>query len=202
MPLGKWNYLSESHPYSNKCLSLVKTHSLTKETAKEVDDLFFINVKRTNDNEYIAEYIDSSRALDIIKTDENDNERRIDNIDFDRAKVASRAYGEAKRQADNPSNPYKITPQYERALRIIADGNYFDRAIDIKGTIEKGVVLTTHQTRLEKILRKINIETRESGSPYSSTIGDFIDLFKDIQANMSEEKKVNNMEGVLFYAGK
>ena len=202
IPLGKWNYLPDVHPYGNKCISLVKTHSLTKETAKEVVDLFFITVKKTNDNEYVAEYIDSSKALDIIKTDENDNLRVEDKIGFDRTKVASRAYGEAKRQADNPSNPYKITPQYERALRIIADGNYFDRSVDIKGIIEKGVVLITHQQRLEKILRAINKETRDSGSPYSSTISDFIVLFKEIQANMSEEKKVNEMEGVLFYAGK
>lgn len=201
IPLGKWNYLPEGHPYKNKCLSLIKTHSLTKETGKEIDDLFFIRIKHTSD-EYIAEYVDSARALDIIKADENDNARQHDNIDFDRIKVVSRAFGEAKRQADNPSNPYKITPQYERALRIIADGNYFDRTIDIKGTIEKGVVLTTHQTRLEKILKKINNEVRNSGSPFASTIGEFIDLFKEIQSNVCEEKKVNEMEGVLFYAGK
>lgn len=202
IPLGKWNYLSSTVNYPNKCISLVRTISTTKETNKNVSDLFFINIKKTTDNEYIAEYVDTSKALEVIKAKPEDNERIPDNISFDRLKVASRAYGEAKRQADNPSNPYKITPQYERALKILADGNYFDKAIDLKGIIEKGVVLITHQTKLEKILRKINKETSESGSPYSSTIDSFTKLFNDIQANMSEEKNVNEVEGVLFYAGK
>ncbi len=202
IPLGKWNYLPESFNYKNESISLVKTHSLTKESLKEVTDLFFISVKKTNQGEYVAEYIDFNKALDVIKTCEDDNKRAPDCINLDRWKVASRAYGEAKRQVNNKSNCYKITPRYEKALKIIADGNYFDRSVDIKGTIEKGVILTTHEQRLKKILINIIKETKSSGSPYSTTISEFIDLFKEIQANVSEEKQVDKIEGVLFYAGK
>lgn len=203
IPMGKWNYLPSSKPYNNKCLSLIRTTSMTKDSKKEVKDLFFVSVKKTSDDEYVAEYIDTTKALDLIKTDENDNVREQDKITLDRVKVSSRSYGEAKRQADNPSNPYKITPMYERALKVLIERDYFNTVqVDVKGIIERGVVLTTHQSKLEKILRKVNAEVREMGSPYATTVDEFIELFNEISKNMSEEKTVKNTEGVLYYAGK
>ena len=134
IPMGKWNYLSSSKPYNNKCLSLIRTTSMTKDSKKEVKDLFFVSVKKTSDDEYVAEYIDTTKALDLIKTDENDNVREQDKITLDRVKVSSRSYGEAKRQADNPSNPYKITPMYERALKVLIERDYFNT---VQGNYER-----------------------------------------------------------------
>ena len=151
--------------------------------------------------EYIADYLDYTKALEIIKTTEDDNSRQKDDIKLDRIKVRSRSTNEAIRQASNPSVSYKFTPKYEKALLLLSS-NYLQKGIDYKGILEKGIKTTNHQKELEDILRKIIKEQKDNGSLNASTVDKFIKLFNMINKLIDEEKEINKIEGGLYYAGK
>jgi ERCC4-related helicase len=194
---GKWNYLPSDTNLSSNLLSLISIVGHTTKTQKQFTDLFFIELLY-KDKEYIASYIDYVKALDAIKTSKDNNERRTDNIIYERKKVISRSIAEATRQANNPEVVYRITPQYERALATISE--YFTEKIDIKGIIENGVNRVNIQSDLEKVLKQINHEKRSDGSVSSTTINKFMKILRVIINTVTEEKEVTDSETILVYS--
>lgn len=203
MPLGKWNYLSNKTDFNENSIGMIKVNGKTVKSFKPFSELFFVTIKEDGRGEYVASYVDYAKALDIIKADEGDNEKLTDHIMIDRQKVSKRAYAEANRQASNPSQVYKLTPQYIKALQYLAS-NYLQKDLslsaDIIGTIEKGVTTIDLRSNLEKNLRQINKEAKEEGSLYASTVTEFENIFKSIQENVAEDKNVEKIMGVLYYA--
>jgi len=198
IPLGKWNYLPEDIEHKKYLLALMRTKGITAQTNKEIEDNYFIEIESRD--EYLAAYIDYNKALDIIRTNENDNKRDFDKINLDRKKVLSRASAEAKRQAENPEDKFDLKPKMLEALIILKQ--YFNKGIDLQGIIENGVNDILLKKALEKIFRKVNKETKENGSPGVSTINRFTALFNEIQEAQNESKVIKNSEGVLFYASR
>ena len=205
IPKGKWNYLPKETRASNSSLALINVLGETSQSHRVFNDLFFVEVD-TKSEDYIAHYIDYAKALDYIKANDNENEVLPDGISLDKIKVKSRAKTEAKRQASNPENSYRITPQYERALTTILyylkDSDSSSNDVDYKGIIELGVQTIDIKNKLERVLRKINKEQRENGSLYSTTLGEFNSLFEQIKLNVAEEKEISEIVPILFYANK
>ncbi len=201
IPLGKWNYLPEGKLSKEKALSLVKINQTIVSSNHHFSDIFFIEAEYKNE-EYIATHIEYTRALDLIKTTEEDNERQIDKILLDKTKIKKRVEGEARRQILNAKDNYKLKGQYEKILNNMLNTNYLQNEIDYKTILEKGIKSTDQKENLEQILRKINKEQKKNGSLTASTINEFIKFFNSIKNFKEEKKEINSIEGVLYYAGK
>lgn len=199
MPLGKWNYMPSNSSFSDDSLALMKVYGSQTALKKEFTSIFFIDVTRKN-GDFVATYIDYVKALNYLKASADDNVRKKDVISIDRLKVAKRASAEAKRQADNPVGLYNITPQYQKALNTIAPYVMGSIPFDIQRTIQLGVTTTDLKKALESNLRQINKEQSENGSIYSTTIAEFSKILANIFENIGDEKSINDVEGVLYYA--
>jgi ERCC4-related helicase len=198
IPIGKWNYLPQSNTKKNYALALMNTLGRTTVNKTRVEDNYFIEVECKDG--YIASHIELARALDVIKTDESDNEVERDVILFDRNKVNSRSKAEARRQAENPTELYELKPKMLEALVVLRE--YYPPGIDLRGVIENNVKDTKQKRELEKILRDVNKETRIIGSPNVATINKFTKLFNTLNRDQVEEKLIEEVEGVLFYASR
>lgn len=200
MPEGKWNYLPVTTNLKGVGLSMMRILGEYVASKRPFTDLYFIRLSQNN-GELVATYVDSTTALDAIKTVPEDNQRVPDAIKIDRQKAWKRVSAESKRQSENPENSYSLKPSYVNALLIIKE--YLSEPIaseDIVGTIEKGVTTTDQKEGLEKILRKINKEQKDNGSLFSDTIGAFTKIYLEIRSNVGEDKQVDDTTGVLYYA--
>jgi ERCC4-related helicase len=201
MPLGKWNYLSLKSSFQHDALGLIKVEMTTAVSQKDTSSIFFVDVSENESGENVATYIDSSMALEYIKADKDDNLRKIDNIKLNRLMISRRAIGEAKRQATNPTKNYRMTSQYVAALNVLSPYLFKNNdQVDLQGIIEKGVKTIDVKKDLEKILRKVILESKKTGSLFASTIESFVKIFKIIQNNQLEEKIATGAIGVLYYA--
>lgn len=205
MPEGKWNYLPNDTTLKQDAISLVRTSGHSS-SGKKYSEIFFINVDYSKgDFGPLVSFTDYTNALDCIKAIPEDNDRLIDKISYDRNKIWKRVKVEASRQFSNPTEEYKITPQYENALTIIAP--YFNNLnaapseqIDLQGIIKRGITTRDTKKKFEDVARKINKEQSKNGSLYSTTISEFMAVFKEIQGNVVEEKEIDNVEEILNYA--
>lgn len=196
MPLGKWNYLSSRINQGKKIISLTRVQGYTVKSRRFFEDKFFIEVELAQ-GEYVASYIDFTKALDILRTQKDDNLRQIDSITYDRVTVYMRSTGEAKRQTNNPESRYIIMPRYLTALTIIADYLLDLGKIDIKGIIENGVNKINIQSDLELVLRKVIKEQSEVGSISVDTVNKFRNVLMTIINLQQEEKEIINTDVVF-----
>lgn len=200
MPIGKWNYLPESSTLNDLGLSLVKINGITSVSKQKFSNLFFVKIS-SGDYGYMATYVDSTTALNLIETDPTDNERKIDNITMDRVNARNRVIGEAKRQAENPSIGYTLKPSEQKALNILLPyliGNNSPK-LDYQGIIQNGVTTIDIQQKFGKVFRTINKESSQKGSISASTINEFLDIFKKIMENESESREILDSEVILTY---
>jgi hypothetical protein len=206
MPVGKWNYLPEKNSKSRfnaRSLALVSVSGVLNKADKITKDLFFIDVECFDF--YKATYIDYNLALDLIKTNNTDNEKSKDKISYDRFTVLNRAINESKRQFNNPKELFNLKPLQNKIVQIMA--NYFDKRIDIMGTLRFGIRTTNTQNEFESLIREISAELKASNtnSPNSTTVNKFVAFINKLNkslSNSSETKIIDKVEGVLFYATK
>lgn len=199
MPLGKWNYLPKGRCLKSETLSMVKVDQSNNDGNIKTQDVIFIKTQ-INSGEYIAEYVDYVKALDLIKTTEDDNKREIDCCDVDRIKIRSRVKSEARRQAMNDEDKYRFTPSYEKALINLY--NYLTPGIDYKGILERGVNTQNKKKALEDVLKNVNNEFKDTGNINISTINKFMEIFNSIEITLREPLKITKLEEVLNYASR
>lgn len=201
MPVGKWNYLPKSTSFSGTAISLVKIKGETETTHTPFSSDLFLKITNDESLENIATYIDSTTALDFIEATPDDNERKIDRIKLDRKLIQKRSIAAAKIQAVNPYQPYQLKPKMQEALLSLASilQRNDQPRIDFIGIIQRGVNTSDLQKRLEKILRQVNID-KASGNINATTINKFLEVFKEIKQQESENKIVSESEVTLYYA--
>ena len=197
MPLGKWNYLSQNSSFS-KILSLIEVESNTRITNKAIKDLYFYEVE--NEYPHMASFFEQYKALNLLKAEKSENKRIRDDIHLDRIAIANRSFGAAKRSAANPKKTYNIDPQYQKAL--ISLQPYFPSTYDFKQILEKGIQDIQMKTRIEKTLRNVNAEMKDSKTIKINTITDFTNLIQEIKKGLIEDKIVKNTKGVLYYVSR
>ncbi|MDR3094562.1 MAG: phospholipase D-like domain-containing protein [Bacteroidales bacterium] len=202
MPLGKWNYLPRTDKLFDKAndeiYALTKAKGITSITGHDIMDTYFIKVN-TN-GEYPAQFIEEIIALSKIKADPKDNERLLDKIDVDRQRVNNRAIRLAKTKASGQATRYEFKPSQENALKILQKN--FSPSDDLMGTLATGIKNAKHERVLKKILNQVNREVKERGSLFASTINEFTKLLNEIRQITIEDRTIESVEGVLFYASK
>jgi hypothetical protein len=199
IPLGKWNYLPRSEKLiDDEILALTRAKGITSITGQDISDTYFIKVNTTG--EYPAQYIEEIIALGQIKAEPADNERIPDKIECDRQRVSNRAIRLAKTKATGLSSRYEFKPSQENALKVLQRS--FSADDDLMGTLSNGIQNSKHERAIKRILNQVNREVKERGSLYASTIGEFVKLFNEIQQIKTEERNIETVEGVLYYAPK
>ena len=72
--------------------------------------------------------------------------------------------------------------------------------MDVLGLVQKGIKRSNEKREFEQLVRKLNNEVKESGSPYSTTIRKFEVFINKLLDKENQEQKLDKIEGVLFYA--
>jgi hypothetical protein len=199
IPLGKWNYLPRTDKLiGDEVLALTRARGITSITGQDISDTYFIKVNTIG--EYPAQYIEEIIALGKIKAESADNERLPDKIECDRQRVSNRAIRLALTKATGLSVRYEFKPSQENALKILQKS--FSADDDLMGTLSNGIQNSKHERAIKRILNQVNREVKERGSLYASTIGEFTKLFGEIRQIKTEERNIETVEGVLYYASK
>lgn len=196
IPPGKWNYLSKSSNYKHGTIALMKTKSEALESKTSIDNSMFFEID-THSDEYVTAYVDYAKALDYIEAKPEDNSRLTDNIQVDRYRVFRRANAEARRQASNPETEYNLTPSMEKAVIYML--GHMEKETDVRRIIQQGITDIRIEKRLEKNLRKVLKETKEKGTQLPNTIREFKEIIHLAEKNISEEKVIKSVEGILYY---
>lgn len=211
IPMGKWNYLpnrannneyevDEEHclnkfgPTNCLCLERVEGHNVS--SGETFNTTLFVTVKA--EKRYEASPIEEVAALSLIRTSPDDNKPTKDIISesIDRTKVARRASSMAKVQAES-TDLRDLKPSEQKALAIIQ--NYYDKDLDILGTIRKGIHKAQDNREFMRLVKLINAEDKENGVVSASVQKRFAALMNKLIPQLSEERKAERIEEVLFY---
>ncbi|PTJ59028.1 helicase [Mammaliicoccus sciuri] len=206
IPKGKWNYL----PYSqNKLIDLTEviglytTDKKVTSTGKKITNVGFVKISSSGKNRgpfssIRAEYMEEEDALLKIKTVPADNTMEIDNIKVNREEYITKGNTEVEVHFETSKASFILKPSHIKALEIVAA--YFD--FDVLDIIQRGINRSNEKREFERLIKKLNKEVKETGSPFFSTIHKFDMFIKNILSKKEEEQKLEKIEGVLFYAHK
>lgn len=206
IPEGKWNYLPKSTDSSenpDEVLGLYRAKGKVSATGALIKDIGFVRIAKSAANRgpfssIHAGYIQEQDALKIIQTTPDDNKRLSDEIAVNRAEYIKKGKTEISVQFESVVPVYSIKQQGKRALEIIK--GYFDPSYDLVGIIEKRIRYSNDKRIFEQIVRDVNKQNKEYGAVTPRVIKNFEALLDKLLLAESEEKKLEKVEGVLFYA--
>ena len=207
IPRGKWNYLSQINQRAkedcelNEVLGLYTANGEYSATGEKIHDIAFVRIKPLGQSfgrfsSIQAKYIQEQDALELIKATPDDNLRSYDNIKVDRKEYTARGITEVKFQFEAEKTVYKIKPAGIRALEVLT--SYFD--YNLLNVIQHGIRRSNEKREFERIVLDINKQVRAGGRPYATTIHRFERFFQKLINNEKLEKRLEKVEGVLYYA--
>lgn len=204
IPKGKWNYLPNNEDEMTdptEIIGLYASNGKVTGTGEQVRDIGFIKMASSDQKfgpftSLDASYIDEQEALKIIKAQSDDNKSEMDTIGVNREQYISRGKTEVKARFESGKSVFKPQPAQLKALNII--GSYF--TMDILGLVQNGIKRSNEKREFEQLVRKLNKEVSNSGSPYSTTIRKFEVFINKLLEKEKQEQKIDKVEGVLFYA--
>lgn len=199
IPMGKWSYLpNRSKLDLHHVISLQKAAGKTSITNQPITQTFFMSSESDQDP-YVTEIMDDQKALDLIKTNPEDNNRKTDKININRQAIANRASRTAKRRAESREKIYQLTPSREKAVEIM-ETKYRDAgATPIRSIIENSLRDSRHKRQFEKIVREIIRELKEDGFINMPTIQKFNKLIDELLQIKIENTVVDKVDDVLYY---
>ena len=170
-------------------------------TGEKITDVGFVKIAKSGVSRgpfssIRAEYMEEQDALKRIKTTPDDNKSGMDTIKINREEYISKGKTEVKVQFDTNKSVFILKPSHRKALEVI--GNYF--TMDVLGVVQKGIKRSNEKREFEQLVRKLNKEVKESGSPYSTTVRKFEVFINKLLDKENQEKKLDKIEGILFYA--
>ncbi len=133
-----------------------------------------------------------------IQTTPDDNERFSDEISVNRSEYIAKGKDEIGVQFESVVPVYELKQQKTRALEILKE--YFDPSYDLIGIITNGIRYSNDKRTFEQIVREVNKQNKEYGAVTPRVIKNFEALLNKLLQAESEEKKLEKVEGVLFYA--
>ena len=101
-----------------------------------------------------------------------------------------------KVQFDTDKEQFRLKPAQKRALEVV--GKYFTK--DVLGIVQKGIKLSNEKKEFEQLVRKLNSEVKNYGTPFSTTIRKFEVFINKLLDKENKKEKLDEIEGVLFYA--
>lgn len=204
IPKGKWNYLPEDKGNTIDPTEVIGLYAMNnKNSVKGIKDrdVGFVKIYSSGKNRgpfssIRAKYIEDQEALKKIKALSDNNKSGIDTIKINREEYIAKGKTEVEVQFDSNKTTFNIKPSHKKALEIV--GHYF--TIDILGVVQRGIKFSNEKREFEHLVRKLNKETKESGSPFTTTVRKFETFINKLLEKETKEKKLEEIEGVLFYA--
>lgn len=204
IPRGKWNYLPEDTENlidPTEIIGLYTTSGKITGTGEKIIDVGFVKIASSGESRgpfsaIRAEYLEEQIALKKIKTNPEDNKADMDTIKVNREEYISKGKTEVKVQFDTNKTVFELKPSHRKALEIV--GTYF--TMDVLGVVRKGIKRSNEKREFEQLVRKLNKEVKDSGSPFSTTIRKFEVFINKLLEKENQEQKIDKIEGVLFYA--
>lgn len=200
IPLGKWSYLPEKSKFDSRhVISLQRAVGTTAITGQPITQTFFMSSDAT-EFPHVTEVMDEQEALDYIKTNADDNQRKSDSIKVDRQSIAQRASRTAKRKAESNDKTFQLKPSMEEVIDLM-QSKYWPNEDDtpIRAVVERNLKDSKHKRWFEKLVRKIRQEYREDGFVNIPTIQEFNKLVNELASTQFEDTVVNKVEDVLYY---
>ena len=206
IPDGKWNYLpktSENGDNPDNVIGLYRAKGKTSATGAMIKDVGFVSIEKSSEkrgpfSSLQAKYIQEKDALKQIQTTPQDNKRMIDKIPVDRSEYIKKGSTEISVQFESANPVYSIKQQGMQALEILK--TYFDSSYNLVGIIEKGIRYSNDKRTFEQIVREVNKQNKENGKLTPRVIKNFENLLTKLLQAESDEKRLEKVEGVLFYA--
>ena len=202
---GKWNYLpaieeTNDDAVPNEAYGLYKAQGHFSATNEKIHDIAFVRIDKSKAargpfSSIRAEYVPEQDALAKIRTTPENNERYFDTIQLDRKEYQEKGKTEVTVQFETTKNVYTIQPAGKRALESL--GSYF--TLDLLSIVEKGIRRSNEKREFERLVRGVNTEIKEYGSPYSTTVRKFETFLSQLLEKENMEKKLEKVEGVLYY---
>ena len=203
IPKGKWNYLPKKNEMFDptEILGLYSTSRKVTNTGEKIRDVGFTKISSSGRNRgpfssIRAEYVEEQDALKMIKTTPDNNKTNIDTIKVNREEYISKGKTEIKVQFDTDKEQFRLKPAQKRALEVV--GKYFTK--DVLGIVQKGIKLSNEKREFEQLVRKLNSEVKNYGTPFSTTIRKFEVFINKLLDKENKKEKLDEIEGVLFYA--
>ena len=203
IPKGKWNYLPKKNEMFDptEILGLYSTSRKVTNTGEKIRDVGFTKISSSGRNRgpfssIRAEYVEEQDALKMIKTTPDNNKTNIDTIKVNREEYISKGKTEIKVQFDTDKEQFRLKPAQKRALEVV--GKYFTK--DVLGIVQKGIKLSNEKKEFEQLVRKLNSEVKNYGTPFSTTIRKFEVFINKLLDKENKKEKLDEIEGVLFYA--
>lgn len=204
IPKGKWNYLPKNMGAivdPTEILGLYTANGKVTGTGEKIIDVGFIKIASSSQNlgpfvSLNADYIEEQQALKIIKTRSDDNEVSADTIKVNREKYITRGKTEIQARFDSNKAVFEPKPAQIKALTIV--GTYF--TMDVLGVVKNGIKRSNEKREFEHLVRKLNKEVKESGTPFSTTVRKFEVFINKLLEKEKQEQRLDKIEGVLFYA--
>ena len=206
IPDGKWNYLpklTENFENLDYVIGLYRAKSKISATGALIKDIGFVSIEKSSEkrgpfSSLQAKYIQEKDALKQIQTTPQDNKRMIDKIPVDRSEYIKKGSTEISVQFESANPVYSIKQQGMQALEILK--TYFDSSYNLVGIIEKGIRYSNDKRTFEQIVREVNKQNKENGELTPRVIKNFENLLTKLLQAESDEKRIEKVEGVLFYA--
>jgi superfamily II DNA/RNA helicase/ATP:corrinoid adenosyltransferase len=198
IPLGKWNLLPDRSNVVRKTLAMEQVKIDTQNSNLTFNEYVFTMIDCKN--EYRGDFIDTKTALDVMHTSSKDNDRFVDNIEFDRATIERISASQAKREAKNNPNSNKLKPaetKFLTSFKLHKNSN-----LDLRKLFEESITDSVEKKEFERVVKKGNKEIKEQGVFNVSTLSDMNQLIKKLQQKDTDSRVISGTRGVLYYAGK
>lgn len=198
IPIGKWSLIPQSKNFDaeDKVMGLAKLRGETSVTSTTIDDSYFVTVD-TSDSNHKADSIEDSKALAILRTTPDDNERRKDQLTLNRSLVAKRVKAAAKARGNKASQSYSPKPSEQAILGIfetLLPGRGFLALVSQKITNKKEL------TDFRRIIAAAKSDLQEHGQILAPTIQKMDVYSQELKDKVVEKVKIEEVIGVLFYA--
>ena len=198
MPLGKWNYLPRETSLKKTSISLSEVSVQIDQSGTSTKEHIFSKIDCSG--LYQGEFIDLKTALDSIKTTPDDNERKVDEISYDRYMVERISLAQSRREAKNNSNLFKLTKGQIQLLNLYVQNKTID--FDIRKLFEQGISDVMEKNQFNKLASKGSKEIKENGVLNISTIIELESLIQKLRSKEASIRQVGDSKGILYYAAK
>ena len=195
IPLGKWGYLPDNSNVKSKViLSLTKASGTTTVTGTDFETQIFIKSEPLDG--YSTSPIETIEALGYLRTNLDDNKRKIDTIAYDRETVKRRVLIVAEKQAVKRQNSFKVTPSISRVLDAVAK----NRSDLLLRNALDNIFTKQDKKKAKRIFDQANKDLKEHDQLLPNTLIAFEKFVISLEKFANDNKEVSVTEGVLFYA--
>ena len=195
IPRGKWGVFKDNNKQRKRVISLLEAK--IDSNTKNIIGKFFFTESNSENSE--IKYLNNLEALEILKTNVEDNQRSKDFIEIDRKKMNENL-------VKNTGNYFEVEEtgsligQETDILRLMYDKDYSDDEINlVRAAFKTRNVF--HEKKITKLKKSI-LKNYKTGSPYGKELELILETAKKIdqEKDAKNSKETYEIEPILHIA--